>query len=138
MTNTELTIKLEQAKWTYAKTMPQTPHYYTLRKNMKDKDFVDIVLKIREIGIKETFGKYTYVYFYANGFKYWTMGASINKDGKPHTTLINKADANYITQYDDIAEAYDLMFQKPEFENENIELIKLLGIEETDEILDIG
>jgi hypothetical protein len=76
-------------KWTFAKTMPQIPHEYTLRKNWNsEKEFVALVLYIREVGRQEKFGRTTYTYLYLDGYKYWTMGAHIDI-----TTLINRAKA---------------------------------------------
>ncbi len=40
--------------WTYAKTMPQWPHDYTLRKTWEtDEQFDDVVMFIREHGVEE-------------------------------------------------------------------------------------
>jgi hypothetical protein len=84
---------LFEQKWIFAKTMPQSPHEYCLRKNFNnDSDFVCVVKFIRENGKEEAFGRRKYTYLYFNGYKYWTMGEEINKpDGSPHTILINRA-----------------------------------------------
>jgi hypothetical protein len=48
---------LESQTWTFAKTMPTNPHWYTLRRNWaSQQDFVDVVLFIREHGVVEKFG----------------------------------------------------------------------------------
>ena len=71
----------------FAKTMPRCPHHYTLRNTwLNDNDFVDCVQLIRESGYDEAFGGTRFVYLNANGYKYWTMGASLDE-----TTLINRA-----------------------------------------------
>ncbi len=78
---------LKHAKFTFAKTMPKTPHSYTLRKNWEsDDDFCDVVSYIRDHGVREKFGRRYYIYFYHNGYKYWTMGYPIHI-----TKLINRA-----------------------------------------------
>ena len=84
---------LEEAKWIFAKTMPENPHHYCLRKNFEqDDDFVFLVNYIRENGVKEKWGTATYIYLYLDGYRYWTMGAPINySNGNPCTILINKA-----------------------------------------------
>lgn len=80
---------INENKWRFAKTMPQHPHEYTLRDTWKNQaDFVNLVLFIREHGVKEKFGKTTYTYLYLDGMKYWTMGAHIDV-----TILINRAKA---------------------------------------------
>ena len=78
---------LEENKWIFAKTMPETPHFYTLRRTWRDeKEFESIVEYIREHGVKEKFEGKEYIYLHLGDFKYWTMGEAV-KD----TILINRA-----------------------------------------------
>ena len=78
---------LEDAPFRLAKTMPGIPHEYTRRKEWIDEAaFEGVVRFIRENGVQEQFGRRTFTYFYANGFKYWTMGNPVKK-----TILINRA-----------------------------------------------
>lgn len=70
----------------FAKTMPTIPHEYTLRKHWNDQEFEQVVLFMREHGKEEKFYRKTFTYWYANGYKYWTMGAPVEK-----TILINRA-----------------------------------------------
>ena len=65
---------IESHRRRFAKTMPENPHSYTLRKDWIDKDFVDFVLFIRENGYTEKFNGQSYTYLNINGYKYWTMG----------------------------------------------------------------
>ena len=84
---------IESHKWRFAKTMPENPHYYTLRNDWDDTDFVDFVLYIRENGYVEKFNGQSYTYLNINGYKYWTMGYPINYgNGDPCTILINRAE----------------------------------------------
>lgn len=88
---------LESQEWTFAKTMPDNPHWYTLRKKWTcDQDFIDVVHFIREYGVIERYPppsgpKYTVMVI--DGFKYWTMGYPCNP-GPCHpahdTILINR------------------------------------------------
>jgi len=127
---------LYDAGWKFAKTMPQCPHWYTLRKDWKDSDFVELVKYIRENGRKEKYLRSTFTYLYINGFKYWTMGAPINKDGKPHTILINKATAVYASSYDSIVGKYENLFSAAEYKLETRKLIEL--IKPSGNVLEIG
>lgn len=89
MSREELTCALEGAQWIYAKTMPQCPHHYTLRKTWTDDtQFAAAVVAIRKYGVVRPWGRYRHTYFDANGYTYWTMGAPI-----PATILINRAKA---------------------------------------------
>jgi len=75
------------AAFQFAKTMPQNPHEYTLRKNwLSGKQFEEVVQYIRDNGVKENFGGRNYIYFYYAGYKYWSMGAPLSQ-----TILINRA-----------------------------------------------
>jgi len=77
---------LKNAKFVFAKSMPKLPHHYTLRETWDSNTFDYVVQKIRELGVPERFFKKTYIYYYANGYKYWTMGNPVCE-----TKLINRA-----------------------------------------------
>lgn len=78
---------LEKAEFKFAKTMANIPHAYTLKEKWGDVElFNKVVMFIRENGVKEKFFSKTYTYYYANGYKYWTMGNSLEI-----TKLINRA-----------------------------------------------
>lgn len=79
--------ELETKTWKFARTMPNNPHFYTLRETWPDeKRFEEIVLFIRKEGDKEKFWRKWYKVLYGVEYKYWTMGSPLNE-----TTLINKA-----------------------------------------------
>ena len=61
----------------------RAPHSYTLKRTWPGEDeFVEALRKMRAMGrIEEFFRGYWYRRFNANGYKYWTMGASL--DGNP-------------------------------------------------------
>ncbi len=83
---------LDGAKWVFAKTMANIPHEYTVRNTWEDDGlFVDIVLYIREYGVREKFmGRY-YTYLYLGGYKYWTMGNPVSRTNRRKTFIINRA-----------------------------------------------
>ncbi len=89
MTKEKLETLLKEAQYTFAKTMPKNPHFYTLRTTWNDQDFIDVVKYIRKYGEKQRYYKKIYIYYYLDGYKYWTMGDPINE-----TILINKAKVN--------------------------------------------
>jgi len=93
MDNPEVGAIFEKLKWTFAKSMPKNPHYYTLRKNWEDDAlFCAVVMYIRKNGKKVMFGKTQYIILIIDGYRYWTMGCPLNRpDGSPYTRLINKA-----------------------------------------------
>lgn len=68
------------------------PHSYTLRETWEnDSEFVEAVLFIREHGIRERFYYKTYIYYYLNEYKYWTMGNPVSYTDKTKTFIINRA-----------------------------------------------
>ena len=83
--NPDIDTLLKNAKFVFAKSMPKLPHHYTLRETWDSNTFDYVVQKIRELGVPERFFKKTYIYYYANGYKYWTMGNPINE-----TRIINR------------------------------------------------
>ena len=84
--------RFEESEFIFAKSMPDNPHYYTLRKDWNDKDFVLAVKIIRNYGYDDWFRGRKYISLNIGNWKYWTMGDPINLDGKPHTILINRAE----------------------------------------------
>ena len=99
MTDEECRAFVAQSRWKFAKSMPQTPHYYTLRDESPDEEtFVRFVLHVRQHGYRAKFGKTTYTYLDLDGWAYWTMGAPIGPMGRGkqnpniHTILINRAE----------------------------------------------
>src|SRR5438552_2541892 len=96
---------LLSAEYRFAKTMPQNPHWYTLRKTWaSDAAFVEVVEFMRKYGYLEKYEGRKYTMFNLNGFKYWTMGAPINyKNGNACTIVINRKPIDYPADYDLIA-----------------------------------
>ena len=77
---------IETHKWVFAKTMPETPHEYTLRRLANEEEFIFFVAFIREYGDTRKFKGRKYVYLDVDGWSYWTMGSPL-----PATILINRA-----------------------------------------------
>ena len=131
--------RLEHAAYRFAKTMKDIPHYYTLRKNWCDREFVSTVEYIRKWGHKEWFLSKTYQVFNVNQWKYWTMGAPINENGKPCTILINRTHKDTgRTQYDFVSDIYDSLL-KEHYSNEDLQEFKnAVDYRQGDSVLDIG
>jgi len=83
-------VFVTQARWTFAKTMPENPHEYTVRGETPTEDFEAMVTYVREHGYKEHFGEgrsaKRYTYLNLDGWRYWTMGWPVSQ-----TTIINRA-----------------------------------------------
>ena len=120
--------------WRFALTMAAAPHWYTLREQWEhDQAFDWAVNIIRDGGYKEKFGRSTFTRLNVNGFKYWTMGAAVDK-----TILINRAVVDYSTEFDAYASAYDTMFQDEDSRKENADVMERLGAVKSQRVLDIG
>lgn len=128
------------AEYRFAKTMPENPHWYTLRKDWSDDAaFVEAVEFIRANGYIEIYKKSKYTMFNLNGYKYWTMGAPIwYRNGNPCTILINRAKISEDSDYDLIADRYDRLHIDPESQIENDEITTWLYAKSDERTLDIG
>ena len=77
---------LEERTWTFAKTMPENPHYWTAKDSWPDPQLFERVVEyIRAYGEQEIYEGRPYTVFRASGWKYWTMGSPV-----PETTIINR------------------------------------------------
>ena len=76
---------VDTAQWTFAKTMPEWPHEYIVRKQVDDKLFVRLILHIRQHGFEGCFYQRVLTYFAEDGLLYWTMGNPAEE-----TTIINR------------------------------------------------
>ena len=88
MTFAEAVALLHEQEWIFAKSMPQNPHWYTLREGWRrDEDFVAVVEGIRARGYDHRWydGKVYRQFNGGDGFMYWTMGAPVEE-----TILINR------------------------------------------------
>ena len=72
-------------KWTFAKTMPEWPHEYIVRRQVDEDLFVELVLHIRKYGYDDFFYSKKMTYFDQDGYTYWTMGAPVEE-----TIIINR------------------------------------------------
>lgn len=123
---------LERRRWIYAKTMPQCPHWYCLRKEWRiELPFEQVVQYIRDVGYWEKYGRNRYVRLNVNGYKYWSMGAPL-----PATILINRAKIERPAPYDEIAPVYDTLWSGLEAEAEDAALFGSLSLGGS--VLDIG
>lgn len=79
---------ISKTDWIFAKTYKTAPHEYSLRraKPELETEFINFVLYIRSEGHDEEFLGRSYRYADIDGYKYWTMGASVVE-----TDLINRA-----------------------------------------------
>jgi hypothetical protein len=129
--------QFEAHRWIYAKTMPQNPHFYTLRRDWAreaggDEAFVEVVKFIRACGHDDPFGGRIYRALDLNGFHYWTMGAPLDE-----TILINRKEIRRYAEYDGIAPLYDGWWNGEDARIETEEVLKLLGYR-GGSVLDVG
>jgi hypothetical protein len=77
---------IAKAPWVFAKTIPESPHEYTVRGQTPHDEFEHVVQLIRDHGYERRYGRATYTYLDVDGWRFWTMGAPI-----PQTTILNRA-----------------------------------------------
>ena len=130
----ELASWLEAAPWTFAKTMKEHPHSYTRVYEWPagSKRFYEAVRRIRRFGFSARFLNRAYLYWQANGWQYWTMGAPVGE-----TILINRATAAYVDAgYDQVADGYDATYA--DLSEESQAAFDLLPLEPHHAVLDVG
>lgn len=135
-----IAANLTTQEWTFAKTMPQNPHWYCLRERWaNDATFDATVTCMRKYGYREIFARRPYTMLNLNGMKYWTMGAPL-----PATILINRRWIEGVHEYgveepyDAIAPMYDTLFQDTASRAENAQVMDLVGDLSQANVLDIG
>lgn len=74
-----------RSEWTFARTMSENPHEYSLRSTAQPGEFDRAVRYIREHGHMETYFGKPYKVLHFHDHKYWTMGAALTE-----TILINR------------------------------------------------
>jgi hypothetical protein len=67
-----LAIQSSQQRWTFAKTMPNTPHFWILRKHWIGEGFNELVVATRTLGEILKFGKSNYYVLNMNEHRYWS------------------------------------------------------------------
>jgi len=72
--------------WRFAKTYPNWPHRYIVRKEVDETSFLEFVGIIRKDGHKGRFYDREIIYYDLDEYTYWTMGAPIEE-----TDIINRA-----------------------------------------------
>ena len=75
----EIKAFINSSKWTYAKTMPEWPHYYIVRSPDNEGMFVKTVEHIRANGYEERFYHQKNMYFDEDEYAYWAMGDATGK-----------------------------------------------------------
>jgi hypothetical protein len=85
--NRLIEYNLQGSQFIFAKTMPEIPHWYSLRSSWKDQFMFDKTVQyIRDHGEKEQFENKFYIYLWLGDYKYWTLDGLIDK-----ILFINKA-----------------------------------------------
>lgn len=132
----KLTGLLETHAYRFARTMPGAPHSYTHKETWEDEEeFVEALRKMRAVErIEEFFRGYWYRRFCANGYKYWTTGASLDH------ILVNRAIHVFpFDPYAGICDLYDLVIHKAKADVERSQRVYgALEISTGTDILDIG
>lgn len=80
---------INASKWTFAKTMPDCPHFYCLLKNTPDLsgEYIWFAQLIRDKGYYMMFYERKVRYLDVDEWRYWTMDDKVED-----TDLINRAD----------------------------------------------
>ena len=125
---------IESVPFQFAKTMPQNPHHYTLRKNWgNNDDFVWAVTFLRENGYQAYYQGRKYIQIDVNDKFYWTMGAPMAS-----TVLINRKPKEYQAPYNEVSAIYDSIFVDEKSADEDREVMDIIGDVSSLSVLDVG
>ena len=127
---------IEKSRWIFAKTMPQNPHYYMLRKESDDSEFVRFVEIIRKYGYRNKYEGYWYTQLNVNNWFYWTMGARVDI-----TILINRKERKLGIEcpYDEISTVYEDVFTNDTSADEDVQVADFISRHNlTGKTLEIG
>ena len=88
MTSEEFKTIGNALTWTFAKTMPDSPHEYIVRnKTVDDDTYIKMFKTIEEHGIWKSWNNVAYQYFFpGDGYYYWKMTDDITE-----SIIINRA-----------------------------------------------
>ncbi len=82
-------------QFTFAKSMPKIPHWYTLEKHWEDKGlYRQVVNYINANGYQKKFYNQVYTYLNIGEYKYWAMRIT-DGSGIINRTLINNNEDNF-------------------------------------------
>jgi hypothetical protein len=73
---------IDRLSWTFAKTMPEIPHYYVVRDNLLQEDqkkFNEFAKYIKDKGYSDTFDSKKYTYLILGNYKYWIIDNILNR-----------------------------------------------------------
>ncbi|MDR2179509.1 MAG: hypothetical protein LBP21_04320 [Synergistaceae bacterium] len=83
----ELLAFTRSVNFVYAKTMPQCPHFYIVRKKVDEEGYVKLWNAIEQYGEQEKYQNCPQGYLYlGDGWKYWKMCSDIKQ-----SVIINRA-----------------------------------------------
>jgi len=135
LTTEQVSEVLDAHPWRFAKTMPDNPHDYTLRKQWDDSLFSRVVQHLREHGYRTWFNGRPYTQYDSGDYFYWTMGAPLSE-----TILINRKlrKTAIAMAYDRIAATYDSLFNDETSKEEEQELFARIGNLSQLSVLDVG
>lgn len=88
------------SEWQYAKTMPQWPHYYTIREWNPDKaaEFYYFAYLIHEYGYMDPWGENEWFYLRIDEYKYWVIDNVLNRAAPKSNRAVMAAGRRYIAK----------------------------------------
>ena len=87
LSKAEVKLYLNGLNWVFAKTMPNNPHFYSIREKAEETTFKKVVDYIRYFGDLNIYNEQVYRVLQIDDFIYWTMPSDI---ANYNCDLINK------------------------------------------------
>ena len=147
----DVVTALLRARYQYAYSMPESPHYYTLAKTWTAPALWErAVTACRELGERRPYihaksgRRYYSTYLDINGFKYWVFEEKYEGHPVPSPArvvpLINRTAKEYpgVAIYNHIAGQYDIQHCDPTSERESRTWMARVAIRRGENVLDVG
>jgi hypothetical protein len=89
-------MDIDNLTWVFAKTMPETPHWYVVRSPANEETYLELFRTIEREGIWEQFEGYPYRYYWyrGDGYRYWAMTRDESKSRVINREKVNPTEAN--------------------------------------------
>lgn len=88
----EINVLISKYEWKFSKNLAKTPHWYIVRGEVNENDYIKLYNYIKTHYVEERFYNKIFRYCYIGEYKYWIMSDDISK-----SKIINrcKKEVNY-------------------------------------------
>jgi hypothetical protein len=90
---------IDSMEWKFAKSMPQWPHWYVVRKSGSAREFDFVGRLIKKFGYKDTWGNRSDSYLVIGRFKYWPIEDVLNRAAPLSNAAVRKRGLRWLARH---------------------------------------